>query len=80
MLSLQNLVKISQKECKMLQRKNESFDDCQKRMERRADILFPTMKDKNKSKILKNLPLGKSIYDEADFRQGGVEASAERTR
>ena len=30
------------------------------------DIWFPTMKDKNKIKKPKNLPLGKSIYDEED--------------
>ena len=50
----------------MLRQANETYDEFQKRMERRADILFPTMKDKNKSKVLKNLPLGKSIYDEDD--------------
>ena len=56
----------------MFRRKNESFDDYEKRMNNRADILFTTMKNNDKSsaegtKKPKNLPLGKLIFDEADF-------------
>jgi len=50
----------------MLKQKNESYDDYVLRMQNRADILFPSMKDKNKAKKSKNLPLGKSIYDDDD--------------
>ena len=50
----------------MLKQKNESYDDYVLRMQNRADILFPSMKDKNKTKKQRNLPLGKSIYDDDD--------------
>ena len=46
----------------MLQNKKLSYMD--KVTDETLDIWFPTMKDKNKVKKSKNLPLGKSIYDE----------------
>ena len=60
----------------MFQKKNESFEDYEKRMMRRADILFPSMKDKeaDKTKKPKILPLGKSIYDEEDTKTPDREA------
>ena len=57
----------SSKGVKMLQNKKLSYMD--KVTDETLDIWFPTMKDKNKIKKPKNLPLGKSIYDEADFRR-----------
>ena len=50
----------------MLKQRNETYDEFERRMSARADILFPSMKDKNKVKKSKNLPLGKSIYDDDD--------------
>ena len=50
----------------MFQRKNETREDYENRIKRTADILFPNTPDKKKGQEIrpKNLPLGKSIYDD----------------
>ena len=49
----------------MFKRKqNETQEEFDKRMDRRMELLFPTMTQEIKKPKLKNLPLGKSIYDD----------------
>ena len=45
-------------------RQNETQEEFDKRMDRRMELLFPTMTQEIKKPKLKNLPLGKSIYDD----------------
>ena len=42
----------------------ETQEEFDKRMDKRMEILFPTMKQEIKKQKPKNLPLGKSIYDD----------------
>ena len=46
---------------------NKKLSYMEKVTDETLDIWFPTMKDKNKIKKTKNLPLGKSIYETDDY-------------